>query len=75
MFNLVTDNDILVARNSLTGFVTISECFPSSFYLHNNVRNIIYTLLELMNSKDARIIEFSLNLLRYITEGLVQNKG
>lgn len=75
MFKLVTDKDILVVKNSLIGFITIAEFFPSHFYTHANINTITYTLLELMSSNDSRIIESSLNVIRYITEGLVQNKN
>ena len=74
MFNLLNDGDRLVVRNSLSGFISIAEYFSSCFYKHANVRDIILVLLNLMKSTDDLIVESSLNVIRFITEGLVQNK-
>ena len=74
MFALVNDQHGIVISNTLSGFSTLAESFPAIFYLHKNIPNILFRLLELINGTDAAIIENSLTVLRYISEG-ISNKA
>jgi hypothetical protein len=70
MFTLVNDPQNIVISNSLSGFSALAEIFPQAFYHHKNIRDILFRLMELLNSDDAAIVENSLNVLRFISEGI-----
>jgi len=63
----------VVVKNSLIGFVRLSEAFPEVFLLHSNVEEIMLTLFNFVKVelKDIRMI--SATIFLNISEGLKEN--
>lgn len=71
-YKLLQDNDHTVVKNTLNGFVTLSEKFPDIWMENKEIKHIFKHLLEITNSKDQDIKLLSLNILCNITEVLTQ---
>jgi hypothetical protein len=68
LFALLSDAEYIVRKNTLNGFVTLSEFFKEVFMKNPNIRDIFNHLISLAKDKDEDIRILSLTILSYITE-------
>lgn len=69
-YKLLQDNDLTVVKNTLNGFVTLSERFPEVWLENPEIKPIFSHLLKMAEAKDQDIKLLSLNILINITEVL-----
>lgn len=70
LIRLIGDPEPLVRRNTLSGFVTLSEHFPAVFLGYSDVYNFFLHLLGLSVNKDEDTQILSLTVLMNITDAL-----
>lgn len=69
-YKLLQDNDITVVKNTLNGFVTLSEFFPEVWLNNQEIKDIFLHLLSMSKNNDEVIKLLSLSILANITEEL-----
>ncbi len=57
----------------MNGLITIAEFYPYIFYNHENIREIINKLFELVDPKKANVTTATLIILKNITDNIENN--
>jgi hypothetical protein len=69
-YKLLQDNDMTVIKNTLNGFVTLSEKFPEVWMDNHEIKQIFSHLLSMSESNNEDVKLLSLTILCNITEVL-----
>lgn len=67
MFGLLKSKNKIVVRNSLMGFVRLSEAFPEVFLCHPNIADITALIFDFLNVDLPEIRSFSIQILANIS--------
>lgn len=70
LYKLLNDSAPIVRKNTLNGFVTLSESFAFVFLNNPNIKHIFSHLLTMADEEDEDVRVLALNILNNITETL-----
>ena len=57
----------------MNGLITIAEFYPFIFYNHENIREIINKLFEMIDPKKSNVTTATLMILKNITDNIENN--
>jgi hypothetical protein len=75
LIQLITDPELVVRKNTLNGFTTLSEYFPDVFMRYPDIYSFVLHLLELSVKEDEDIQILSLSVLINLTDNLRDYPG
>ena len=73
LFNLLQSQNQTVVRNSLIGFIRLSEMLPPIFLTHPNIADIVDIIMGYVKVPLHEIRYFAIQILANISEGLKDN--
>lgn len=73
LYQLIEDKEDIVRKNTLNGFVTLSECFPEVFLGSKDIYSIFEHLLKLSTSPDEVMQILTLTILINVSDNLKDN--